>query len=205
MSSPFSLLRRELLMSENINHEENNENGMPVASVKNEIFDWVQNITVILSTIVLVFIFALRIVGVDGDSMVPTLHDKDWLIISDLFYEPEQGDIVVLSKNSFLDGKMIVKRIIATENQEIDIDFEKGIVYVDGEALDEPYIADKTKRQMDMTFPATVPEDCVFVMGDNRNHSADSRDASLGMVHESCILGRLIIRLLPVSDFGIVN
>jgi len=187
------------------NISENTQKSASSSSVKDEIFDWVQNLTFILSTIVIIFIFVLRIVGVDGDSMFPTLHDKDWLVISNLFYEPEYGDIVVLSKDSFLDGKMIVKRVIATENQEIDIDFDKGIVYIDGEPLDEPYIAELTKRQMDMIFPATVPEDCVFVMGDNRNHSSDSRDASLGMVHESCILGRLVIRLWPIADFGIVK
>ncbi|MBQ2840023.1 MAG: signal peptidase I [Oscillospiraceae bacterium] len=192
-------------MSENMYVDEGMEQNNPSSSVKNEIFDWVQNITYILSAIVLIFIFLIRIVGVDGESMVPTLHDKDWLVISNLFYEPEQGDIVVLSKDSFLDGKMIVKRIIATENQTIDIDFEKGIVYIDGEEIYEPYIADKTHRQFDMTFPATVPENCVFVMGDNRNHSSDSRDASLGMVHESNILGRLVLRLLPISDFGTVK
>jgi len=174
-------------------------------SFKEELFDWVQNITFILSAIVLIFIFLVRIVGVDGDSMVPTLHDKDWLITSDFLYEPKNGDIVVLAKDSFLDGKMIVKRVIATENQEIDIDFREGIVYVDGEALDEPYIADKTKRQMDMKFPATVPEDCIFVMGDNRNHSSDSRDASLGMIHKSNVLGRVILRVFPFKDFGAVK
>ncbi len=205
MSSPFSLLGRDLLMSENINNEENFEGNNSVATLKSELFDWIQNITFILSTIVIIFIFVFRIVGVDGESMMPTLKHKDWLIISDLFYEPEYGDIVVLSKDAFLDGKMIVKRIIATEGQKIDIDFEKGIVYVDDVALDEPYIAEKTRRQMDMIFPATVPEDSVFVMGDNRNHSSDSRDASLGMVHESNILGRLIIRVFPFSSFGIVD
>ncbi len=191
-------------MSENVNFENPQEKNF-VANIKNEIFDWVQNITLILSAIVLVFIFLVRIVGVDGESMVPTLHDKDWLIISNLFYEPEVGDIVVLAKDSFFDGKMIVKRIIATENQVVDIDFERGIVYIDGVAINEPYIAEKTYRSFDMVFPATVPEDSVFVMGDNRNHSSDSRDASLGMVHESNILGRLILRLWPIADFGFVK
>ena len=189
-------------MSENAQFEDAKKKQ---PSVKDEIFDWVQNITVILSAVVLIFIFLFRIVGVDGDSMYPTLHDKDWLITSNLFYEPEYGDIVVLAKDSFMDGKMIVKRVIATEGQEIDIDFRHGIVYIDGEAIDEPYIADKTSRQMDMEFPAIVPEDCVFVMGDNRNHSADSRDASLGMVHKSNIHGRVILRILPIKSFGTVK
>lgn len=192
-------------MSDNINNEEFFEEENSVSTLKNELFDWIQNITYILSAIVIIFIFLFRIVGVDGESMMPTLKHKDWLVISNLFYEPEYGDIVVLSKDSFLDGKMIVKRVIATEGQEINIDFEKGIVYVDGAPLDEPYIAEKTYRQMDMTFPSVVPENSVFVMGDNRNHSSDSRDASLGMVHESNILGRLIIRLLPFNSFGFVD
>ncbi len=192
-------------MSQNFNINDAPEEKNSVAEIKNEIFDWVGNITFILGAIVIIFIFVFRIVGVDGESMMPTLHHKDWLVISDLFYEPEQGDIVVLSKDSFLDGKMIVKRVIATENQTVDIDFKKGIVYVDGKELPEPYIAEPTRRNISMVFPATVPENCVFVLGDNRNHSADSRDASLGMVHESCILGRLLLRILPISAFGAVN
>ncbi|MBR5542985.1 MAG: signal peptidase I [Oscillospiraceae bacterium] len=192
-------------MTEDMLFEENNEEKNSLNNIKNEIFDWVHNITVILTAVILLFIFVFRIVGVDGESMEPTLHDRDWLVISDLFYEPEQGDIVVLAKKSFLEGKMIVKRVIATEGQEIDIDFQRGVVYIDGREIDEPYIADKTRRQFDMTFPITVPEDCVFVMGDNRNHSADSRDASLGMVHKSNIHGRLILRILPLSGFGKVK
>ena len=184
---------------------ENEETNSPKSSIKDEIFDWVQNITFILSAIVLIFIFLVRIVGVDGESMLPTLNDKDWLITSDFLYEPENGDIVVLAKKSFLDGKMIVKRVIATEGQEIDIDFKNGIVYIDGEELREPYIADETRRRMDFEFPAVVPEDCVFVMGDNRNHSSDSRDASLGMVHKSNILGKVILRVFPIKDFGTVK
>ena len=191
-------------MSSDVQFEEKGgENSKP--SVKEEIFDWVQNVTFILSAIVLIFIFFLRIVGVDGESMLPTLHHKDWLITSDFLYEPEAGDIVVLAKKSFMDGKMIVKRVIATEGQEIDIDFDRGIVYIDGVEIDEPYINDKTYRQIDMGFPAKVPEDCVFVMGDNRNHSSDSRDSSLGMVHKSNILGKVILRILPVGDFGTVK
>ena len=94
---------------------------------------------------------------------------------------------------------LLVKRIIATEGQTIDIDFQEGIVYIDGKAIDEPYINEPTVTRNTMQFPATVPEDHVFVMGDNRNHSADSRDASLGMVHKSCILGRVILRIFPIK------
>ncbi len=193
-------------MSDNIQFDDElEESRKKVSETKTEIFDWLQNITLILAAIVLIFMFVVRVVGVDGESMLPTLNDKDWLVISNMFYEPEQGDIVVLAKKSFLDGKMIVKRIIATEGQEIDIDFNRGIVYVDGKVLDEPYIADLTHREFDMVFPATVPEDSVFVMGDNRNHSSDSRDATLGMVNENYIMGRVILRILPLSSFGLVK
>ncbi len=193
------------MSEENIrNVEETTEKNNPESS-KSEIFDWVQNITVILVSIVLIFIFCARIVGVDGQSMMPTLEHKDWLITSNMFYEPEQGDIVVLAKKSFLDGKMIVKRVIAVEGQTVDIDFQKGIVYVDGEALDEPYTYTKTNRMADAQFPQTVPKDCVFVLGDNRNHSSDSREASLGMVNKANILGKVIFRVLPFDSFGTVD
>ncbi len=195
-------------MSENAQFEGANKKE---PSVKDEIFDWVQNITVILSAIVLIFIFLFRIVGVDGNSMYPTLHHKDWLITSNLFYEPEKGDVVILSKESFRDGEMIVKRVIATEGQEVDYDVKTGTVYVDGKALDEPYIANEphdassAKMQTTTQFPITVPEDCVFVMGDNRNHSSDSRVADIGTVHKSNIHGRVILRVFPIQNFGTVK
>ncbi len=193
-------------MSDNIEPRDELRDGEKKGlNIKAEIFDWVQNVTLILVSIVLIFMFAFRLVGVDGESMLPTLEDKDWLIISNMFYEPKQGDIVVLAKDSFLDGKMIVKRIIATEGQEIDIDFSEGIVYIDGKALREPYVADLTHRQSDMIFPVTVPEDSVFVMGDNRNHSSDSRDTRLGMVNKNYIMGRLLLRILPIGSFGPVK
>lgn len=178
------------------------ENG--AAAFRNELFDWVQNIAVILTAVIFIFVFMFRVIGVDGDSMKPTLHDKDWMIISNLFYEPEPGDIVVLTKKQFME-QPIVKRIIAVEGQTVDINFDTGVVKIDGEVLDEPYIAEKTKRQFDVTFPVTVPENCVFVMGDNRMHSSDSRVSSLGMVDKNYILGRLLIRIYPFNQIGPVD
>jgi len=178
------------------------ENG--ITAFRNELFDWVQNIAIILTAVILIFVFMFRVIGVEGNSMVPTLHDKDWMIISNLFYDPKPGDIVVLTKKQFME-QPIVKRIIAVEGQTIDIDFNTGVVKVDGELLDEPYIAEKTKRQFDVQFPATVPENCVFVMGDNRMHSSDSRVSSLGMVDERYILGRLLIRIYPFNQIGLVD
>ncbi len=171
---------------------------------RNELFDWVQNIAVILTAVIFIFVFMFRVIGVDGDSMNPTLHDKDWMVISNLFYDPEPGDIVVLTKKQFMENP-IVKRVIAVEGQTVDINFDTGVVKIDGQVLDEPYIAEKTRRQFDVSFPVTVPENCVFVMGDNRMHSSDSRVSSLGMVDEKYILGRLLIRIYPFNQIGPVD
>lgn len=174
------------------------------ASVKAEAYDWLQSIVVAILACILLFVFAVRTIGVIGVSMKETLHDGDRVVISNLFYTPESGDIVVLRKESFMD-EPIVKRVIATEGQTIDIDFDAGIVYVDGEALTEEYIAEPTYRQLQFEGPVTVPEGHVFVMGDNRNHSNDSRDASLGLVDERYIMGRVLFRMWPLSDFGTVD
>ena len=168
-----------------------------------EVYDWFQCIVTALLLCVLVFVFLFRVVGVLGSSMVPTLHEGDKIITSNLFYTPEYGDIVVLRKDSF-DDDPIVKRVIATEGQTVDIDFDAGIVYVDGVALEENYIAEPTQRALDFSGPVTVPEGCVFVMGDNRNGSTDSRDDRLGCVDTRYIMGKVLFRILPISGFGSV-
>ena len=168
-----------------------------------EVYDWFQCIVTALLLCVLVFVFLFRVVGVLGSSMVPTLHEGDKIITSNLFYTPEYGDIVVLRKDSF-DDDPIVKRVIATEGQTVDIDFDAGIVYVDGVALEENYIAEPTQRALDFSGPVTVPEGCVFVMGDNRNGSTDSRDDRIGCVDTRYIMGKVLFRILPVSGFGSV-
>ena len=169
-----------------------------------EAYEWLESIVTAIVACILIFIFAFRIVNVDGSSMVPTLHDADKVVISRLFYSPKQGDIVVLTQKSFSE-KSIVKRVIATGGQTVDIDFDEGIVYVDGVALEEPYIAEKTHLRSDMEFPVTVDEGCIFCMGDNRNRSTDSRNSRIGIIDERCILGRVIIRIWPFSDFGKVG
>ena len=174
------------------------------STLKSELFDWAQNIAVILTVVVLLFTFVIRIIGVDGPSMMNTLQDGDWLLVSDLFYEPENGDIVIIKKEEFMQSP-IVKRVIATEGQTVSIDFDRGVVFVDGVPLDEPYANGPTTRSFDMQFPQTVPEGCVFVLGDNRNHSSDSRTLSLGMVDERLIIGKVIFRILPFNSFGTVK
>ena len=169
-----------------------------------EVYDWVQCIVFALVACITVFVFFFRTIDVVGHSMEPTLQEGDKLIVTRLFYTPKYGDIVVLRKESF-NEQPIVKRIIATEGQTVDIDFDEGIVYVDDQPLDEPYIAEKTTRPIDFDGKVTVPEGCVFVMGDNRNKSTDSRDAAIGMVDTRYIIGHEIIRLFPLNKFGFVD
>ena len=187
------------------------------AKSRAEVYDWIQCIIFALVFCVLLFVFAVRMVNVVGHSMVPTLEQSDKVVISNLFYHPKQGDVVVLRKQTLME-EPIVKRIIATEGQTVDIDFDDGVVYVDGKALDEPYVnepvhdhenfegkIDVLEHMGDLTYPQTVPEGCVFVMGDNRNASTDSRDARLGCVDERYIMGRVYFTLFPVKNIGVVK
>lgn len=166
---------------------------------RGEMFDWVQSLVVALLICVLVFTFVIREVSVSGTSMINTLYDGDRILISNLFYSPRQGDVVVLRKESF-SAEPIVKRVIALEGQTVDIDFEAGIVYVDGQALNEPYIYEPTRRRIDFDEPVTVPEGCVFVMGDNRNGSTDSRDLRIGCVDVRLIMGKALLIAIPGVD-----
>ena len=169
-----------------------------------EIYDWMQSLVSALLICVLVFAFFVRIIGIIGSSMVPTFHDKDSVIISNILYEPKQGDVIVLRKLAF-EEEPIIKRVIAVAGQTVNIDFEKGIVYVDGIALDEPYIAEPTHNALDFDGEITVPENCVFVMGDNRNNSTDSRRSVIGCVDKRYILGKVLLRILPLNKFGTIT
>ena len=172
-----------------------------------ELFSWGESLMAVLIFFVVVFTFFVRLIGVDGTSMYPTLQDHSIMLVSDLGYSPEKGDIVVLRKESFYSGQPIVKRIIATGGDTIDIDPITGDVLVNGEVLDEPYIAEKIntlEKVGDMTYPQTVPEGCVFVMGDNRNYSTDSRWSQLGMLDERDILAHVLSVVYPFSEFGSV-
>ena len=172
-----------------------------------ELFSWGESLMTVLIFFVVVFTFFFFFFGVDGTSMYPTLQDHSIMLVSNLGYTPEKGDIVVLRKEGFYGDQPIVKRIIATGGDTIDIDPITGDVLVNGEVLDEPYIAEKIntlEKMGDMTYPQTVPEGCVFVMGDNRNYSTDSRWTALGMVDERYILGHVLSVVYPFSEFGSV-
>ena len=167
-----------------------------------EAYEWARSLVAAVLIITLVFTFAVRMMGVSGPSMIPTLQDGDRLIVINaaLCGTYRVGDIVIARKESF-DEKPIVKRVIATGGQTVDIDFDLGRVYVDGVLLEEDYINDLTYLEEGTEFPLTVPEGSVFLMGDNRNHSSDSRDERLGPVDERLIIGKAVFLLFPGKDY----
>ena len=166
-----------------------------------DLYEWMQALVCSVLVVVLLFTFVVRLIGVDGHSMVPTLQDGDRLLVlnSILYDDYQYGDIVVLRKESFL-AEPIVKRVIATGGQTVDIDFETGSVYVDGELLKEDYINELTFLEEGTEFPLTVPEGSIFVMGDNRNNSNDSRDYRLGTVDTRYVIGKAVFLAFPGTD-----
>lgn len=158
----------------------------------------------VLAAFMAVYILLLRVVVVVGPSMYNTLVDGDRLVlISGVLYQnPKQGDVIVASKDSFRNGECIIKRVIATEGQTVDIDFQLGVVYVDGIALQEDYTYTMTTTPEGMQFPVKVPEGCVFAMGDNRNNSMDSRNPQIGFIDKREILGKAVFLMMPGTDGG---
>ena len=158
----------------------------------------------LLTVLMVVFVLLFRIVVVSGSSMYDTLWSGDYLLVLSraVCGELEYGDIIVASKDSFNDGEPIIKRVIATEGQTVDIDFEAGVVYVDGVALDEPYTYTATNVEEGMEFPLTVEDGCVFAMGDNRNRSRDSRAPDIGQIDQREILGQAVYLFFPGTGEG---
>jgi len=173
-------------------------------TVKAEIYDWLQSIVFALIACVLLFIFLARVVTVDGGSMNPTLLHGDKLIVSNLSKSYEPGDVVVFVAPEFM-SEPLIKRVIATEGQYVSIDFDDGVVTVDEVDLYEPYILEPTADEQDYDGPIQVPEGCVYVMGDNRNHSNDSRTEEIGCVDTRYILGKAYMVMFPVKSFGFIQ
>jgi signal peptidase I len=168
-------------------------------SLTRELFDWVESGVTALLSVVLIFVFLGMIISVNGSSMDPTLADGERLITARMFSPPKYKDIIVVMKPDS-DNNPLIKRVIATEGQTIDFNMEQGTVIVDGKTLNEPYIAEDMylyASGMEDRFPMTIPEGHVFVMGDNRNNSWDSRVAEVGPIDMRYIFCRVLYRIVP--------
>lgn len=167
----------------------------------------------LVPTFVIVFLilaFVFRVASVSGSSMIPTLSNGDSVLISNVKQDYNYGDIVVISQPNNLNTNLnanIIKRIIGVSGDVVDVDYSKGIVLVNGKELDELYVNTPTTRMFDdnLKFPLTVPKGHVFVMGDNRNSSLDSRSKKIGFIDERYIYGKAYFRLLPLNEWRIYN
>ena len=168
----------------------------------NYILSYLHDLVFLVAGVLLVFSLFFRIIVVSGPSMKNTLVDGDWLLLlNNVFYtEPKQGDVVVVSKKAYDNGTPIIKRVIATEGQTVDIDFATGVVYVDGEMLNETYTNTPTNLKEGVEFPLTVNKGCVFVLGDNRNESKDSRSPEIGLVDCREVLGKAFVLVFPGNE-----
>lgn len=169
----------------------------------NWVFDWLRSILLAVFVVMFILAFFVRIVNVDGGSMNNTLLDNDKLLVTSFLYKPTDGDIIIISRGQYLD-EPIVKRVIATEGQTLKIDFDKEEVYVDGKLLDEPYISSQMVPGT-AEIPEVIPEGKVFVMGDNRAKSLDSRYIDVGLIDESDVIGKVQYRIYPFEHFEYVG
>lgn len=195
----------------------NNENlEEKTVNFRKDLFDWLDVIISSVIAVIIIFSFLFRVATIKGESMENTLYNDEKVIISDLFYQPKFGDIVVISRNTSNatenagNSEPIIKRVIATEGQYVDIDFLEGKVYVGYDLanmtlLDEPYIKTPTNNPGNVNFPVYVDEGHIFVLGDNRNESLDSRFKVIGeegLIDERYVLGRAIFRIYPFDRIG---
>ena len=173
------------------------------------VLDWTETIVMAVVLVAVVFTFLARVITVDGRSMEPTYHNGDRVLVTNLAGAPQQGDVVIVV-NAL--EEPIIKRVVATEGQTVDFDPVLGEVLVDGVTLPGSvfgiedgitFVPDVPGQVLE--FPQTVPEGCVFVLGDNRGHSTDSRFQSVGMVDQRNILGKVVFNIYPFSNLGFVS
>lgn len=206
----------EDIVSDDVILEEPEKKG----GITKEVIEWLEVVVTAVIAVVLIFSFVFRIATISGDSMLNTLiggnkyngNRGDKVVITNIAYTPDNGDIVVISRNAenSVEGQIagegpIIKRVIATGGQTVDIDFEEGIVYVDGKALKEDYISSPTTTKANVEFPLYVPEGYIFVLGDNRQDSLDSRFSQIGdggLVDTRYVLGHAVFRIFPFNRIG---
>lgn len=193
------------IMQENVENIENAENVQDSnkktkGSFERTVVELVSIVSTSIVAIMVIFTFAFRIVGVSGPSMMETLQDGDWLIVSAFIAEPERGDIVIITQpNAF--NEPIVKRVIAVEGDTVDIDFDTAEVKINNVVINEPYLGSPTTTDEGAwDYPITLKEGQVFVMGDNRMHSSDSRSPDIGLINENYILGQVLMRFSPITE-----
>lgn len=168
------------------------------------VYDILRSVLISASILILIITFVFTMVIVDGRSMQHTLESGDKIIVTKMGYQPKDGDVIVVGKSEDGYSKPIVKRVIATEGQTLEIDFENQQVIVDGKVLDEPYISSETIEGT-AEIPEVIPEGYVFVMGDNRYISMDSRYKDIGLVNVDDIVGKAVFVVFPFDRFGFIE
>lgn len=190
----------------NINHAQNIKLSSNSQNIKffSICFDWIESIVQAVIIVVFLMSSVFRTVNISGDSMRNTLYNNDKVIIRLWDYTPKCGDIVVIKCGNKLDSP-IIKRIIATEGQKLNIDFNQGTVSVDGQRIEEPYIKERMWLRGDADIPDIIPNGYCFVMGDNRNNSTDSRFEEVGLIPYSNIVGKATYIIFPLDRMGRIS
>ncbi len=170
------------------------ESGKRKSKEKISVFEVFEAVVAAFIVVTVIFTFFFRIFNVDGPSMRPTLENGEKIVVSTIGYKAEKGDVIVLSSTEGI-KEPIVKRLIAVGGDVVDINFTTGVVTVNG--IEEEYTDELTNQQFDTAFPIKVPDGKVFVLGDNRGNSLDSRSSQIGCVDERLIVGKVLFKILP--------